>query len=140
MLDASIACSWCFPNDPSENTELSRHTLELLSSSNALVPELWAFEIANILTKAIRRQRATMHQASEFISILRRLPIQVESGRFWNSATLYAEAIESGLTAYDAAYVDLAKRRGIALATADEQLVEAARRAKVELVAVSKTS
>lgn len=136
MLDASIACSWCFPNDPSENTELSRYALALLGSSNAVVPELWAFEIANILTKAIRRQRITADQASNFISILKRLPIQTESGRFLDNATLYAEAIGSGLTAYDAAYLDLAKRRRIALATSDVDLANAARQVNVDLVVV----
>ena len=47
VLDASVAFSWCFPDDPSENTPYSRATLGLLEQADAVVPEIWPFEIGN---------------------------------------------------------------------------------------------
>ena len=47
VLDASVAMSWCFPNDPTENTPYSRSVLQLMEEADAVVPEIWAFEIAN---------------------------------------------------------------------------------------------
>ena len=139
MLDASIACSWCFPDDQSENTPLSRYVLTLLGQGEAIVPELWAFEVANIMTKAVRGKRISLDQANEFVSDLRQLPIRAQVGRFWKNVNLYTHAIELGLTSYDAAYLSLAKRRSIPLATNDDQLGRAAVRAQVNLIAVPST-
>lgn len=47
VLDASVAISWCFPGDPTEDTPYSRRILQELVSNDAVVPEIWAFEIAN---------------------------------------------------------------------------------------------
>ena len=46
VLDASVAISWCFPGDPTENTPYSRAILKRLAVDQAVVPEIWAFEIA----------------------------------------------------------------------------------------------
>ena len=46
VLDASVAISWCFPDDPSENTPFTRRILGLLATDDAVVPEIWAVEIA----------------------------------------------------------------------------------------------
>jgi hypothetical protein len=47
VLDASVAVSWCFPGDPTEDTPYSRRVLKELVANDAIVPEIWAFEIAN---------------------------------------------------------------------------------------------
>ena len=47
ILDASVAISWCFPGDPTEDTPYSRRILKELVANDAIVPEIWAFEIAN---------------------------------------------------------------------------------------------
>jgi len=47
VLDASVAISWCFPGDPSEDTVYSRRILNELLLRDTLVPEIWAFKIAN---------------------------------------------------------------------------------------------
>jgi hypothetical protein len=60
VLDASIAVSWCFPGDPAEDTPYSRHILGLLATYDAVVPEIWAFEIANsIFVSFNKRKRIT---------------------------------------------------------------------------------
>jgi hypothetical protein len=54
VLDASVAISWCFPSDSSENTPYNRAVLEHIAEADAVVPEIWAFEIANgILSRTI---------------------------------------------------------------------------------------
>jgi hypothetical protein len=63
VLDASVAISWCFPGDPTENTHYSRRILNSLSSDDAVVPEIWAFEIANsIFVSYSKRQRINERQ------------------------------------------------------------------------------
>lgn len=80
VLDASVAVSWCFPGDPVEDTAYSRRVLKQLASSDALVPEIWAFEIANaIFVSHAKRKRITEQQIGEYLTLLKALPIRVES-------------------------------------------------------------
>jgi predicted nucleic acid-binding protein len=123
VLDASIAVSWCFPGDPTEDTVYSRSILSLLATQEALVPEVWAFEIANSLYVSFeKRKRISDEQISEFLSRLKALPITVEIRDLWTNVDLEAQARKWKLAAYDAAYLDLAMRKGLPLATADEDL------------------
>ena len=109
VLDASIAVSWCFPGDPTEDTEYSRRVLSLMATQEALVPEVWAFEIANsIYISFEQRKRITEEQISEFLSRLKALPITVEIRDLWTDIDLEAQARKWKLAAYDAAYLDLA--------------------------------
>jgi hypothetical protein len=80
VLDASVAISWCFPGDPNENTPYSRSVLNRLAEDDAIVPEIWAFEIANsIFVSYSKRKRITELQIREYLDVLRALPIRVES-------------------------------------------------------------
>jgi predicted nucleic acid-binding protein len=120
VLDASIAVSWCFPGDPSEDTPYSRRILSMLATEDAIVPEVWAFEIANSLYVSFeKRKRITEPQIAEFLTRLKALPITVEARDLWANVDLEAKARKWNLAAYDAAYVDLALRKGIPLATTD---------------------
>jgi predicted nucleic acid-binding protein len=123
VLDASIAVSWCFPGDPSEDTPYSRRVLSMLATQDAVVPEVWAFEIANSLYVSFeKRKRITEQQIAEFLTRLKALPITVEARDLWANVDLEAQARKWKLAAYDAAYVDLALRKGIPLATTDDDL------------------
>src|SRR6476646_11556307 len=76
VLDASVAFSWCFPGDPSEDTPYSRRILAKLATHDAIVPEIWAFEIANIIFVACnKRKRITQKQVDEYLRRLQALPI-----------------------------------------------------------------
>jgi hypothetical protein len=89
VLDASVAISWCFPGDPTEDTPYSRRVLQELIVSDAVVPEIWAFEIANnIFVSHSRRKRINEQQVAEYIGLLRALPIRVESQLLWNNVAL----------------------------------------------------
>jgi hypothetical protein len=79
VLDASVAFSWCFPGDPTEDTPYSRRVLSELAVRDALVPEIWAFEIANsIFVSCNKRKRISAAQVEEYLDRLMALPIQVE--------------------------------------------------------------
>jgi hypothetical protein len=78
-LDASVALSLCFPNDPAENTSYSRAVLRRLEEIDAIVPEIWPFEIANgIFVSSSRRKRITEPDIRDYIDLLESLPIRVE--------------------------------------------------------------
>lgn len=124
VVDASVTLSWCFAD---EDTPLGRAALTALETTYAVVPAVWPFEIANALAVAERRQRITPTGIEEFLEVLRRLPIQVERrDAVWVCHAAIALARDHNLTAYDAAYLDLARREQLSLATLDQKLLEAA--------------
>jgi predicted nucleic acid-binding protein len=135
VLDASVAVSWCFPGDPTEDTPYSRRILSKLAMHDALVPEVWPFEIANILFVSFkRRKRITEEQIKEYLDRLMALPIRVEPCDLWANVRLESRARAWNLTAYDAAYLDLALRKHLPLATTDDDLKKAALAAGVEVL------
>lgn len=127
VLDASVAISWCFPGDPAEDTPYSRRILSTLAVRIALVPAVWPFEIANTLFVSFnRRKRITEQQINEYLELLKALPIRVEPGDLWANIHLESQARRWNLPAYDAAYLELALRKHLPLATADERLKKVA--------------
>ena len=127
VLDASVAISWCFPGDPAEDTPYSRRVLKELVANDAIVPEIWAFEIANnIFVSYSKRKRISEQQITEYLNLLRALPIRVESQSLWANVDLESLARRQNVAAYDAAYLDLALHTGLPLATSDEPLRRAA--------------
>ena len=127
VLDASVAVSWCFPGDPVEDTAYSRQVLKQLASGDALVPEIWAFEIANaIYVSHAKRKRITGQQIGEYLTLLKALPIPVESQDIFANVDLESVARAHNIAAYDAAYLQLALRTRLPLATWDHPLRTAA--------------
>jgi predicted nucleic acid-binding protein len=127
VLDASVAIAWCFPGDPTEDTPYTRRILKELVANDAIVPEIWAFEIANsIFVSYSKRKRITEQQIQEYLALLKALPIRAETQDLWATVDLQFVARRRNLTAYDVAYLDLALRAGVPLATSDEFLREAA--------------
>ena len=125
VIDASIALSWCFEDEASEETDA---IAARLIDTGATVPGLFKLEMANILLQAERRGRITPAQVAATIALLDELAIPVDgetADRAWRETLGLARA--HALTSYDAAYLELALRRGAALATRDRKLAEAAR-------------
>jgi predicted nucleic acid-binding protein len=116
VLDASVAISWCFPGDLTEDTPYSRRILKELEVNDAIVPEIWAFEVANSIFVSIsKRKRISEQQIGEYLGLLKALPIRVEPQTLWSNVGLQALARRHGITAYDAAYMDLALRTNLPL-------------------------
>ena len=133
VVDASVALAWCFEDEASA---LADRVLDRLADEEALVPAIWPLEVANALRSAERRGRLTIADASRVRELLLALPVRVEALSLTGALTEVTELARSfDLSAHDAAYLDLAARHGIALATADERLRVACARAGVELVA-----
>jgi predicted nucleic acid-binding protein len=121
VVDASIAVAWAFSDEASPEAAAA---LTALARDTAFVPVLWWFEIRNALVINERRGRLTEAKTAEFLRDLSRLQI-VERAAAQESEILRL-ARTHRLTIYDAAYLELAQREGIPLATLDTALAKAA--------------
>jgi len=131
VLDASVAVSWFFDDEAKEYTAA---VLESFIEWEAVVPSLWTLEVANVLLVSERRSRCSEAEAARFIELLESLPITTDdatASRALHSS--YQLAREYYLTAYDAAYLELAMRLGAPLATLDQQLIVASKKAGVKI-------
>ncbi len=133
VLDSSVTATWCFPDEEHETAEAA---FDMLDSDGAVVPALWWFEIRNILVVNERRRRIDAADTASFLADLERLSIRID--RDPDSETVLALARKHNLTGYDAAYLELAIRRGLPLASLDHALVDAARADGVTLVGTSR--
>jgi len=117
--------AWCFEDEATP--ELDR-LLEQVQRDGALVPRIWAAEVANVLLMACRRNRIDRQAMQERQALLDMLPIafdEIGAGPIWRSSVL--SLAEMGqLTFYDAIYLELAIRRGLPLASMDRALRRAA--------------
>lgn len=134
IIDSSISIAWCFPD---EKDVYSQAILDALASTQAIVPYLWHLEVANTLLVGERRKRSTQANTVTWLGFLASLPIVVDTETnnhaFGNTISL---ARDHNLSAYDAAYLELAMRRGLPLATLDDKLKVAAASVGVPLFAV----
>jgi predicted nucleic acid-binding protein len=134
VIDSSVAIAWCFPD---EQDDYSQCVLDALSSERAIVPDLWHLEVANTLLVGERRKRSTQANTVTWLGFLASLPITADeettAHAFTDTLNL---AREHSLSSYDAAYLELAMRRGLPLATLDEKLKVAAQAVGVSLYGV----
>jgi len=129
VLDASATLAWCFED---ERTAPAASVLERLRDQEALVPPLWLLELANGLVVAERRGRITRAESTRFLGLVGELPIRIDQTSTLDLASSVMDlARQYDLSAYDAAYLELALRLGQPLATIDERLRSAADRAGV---------
>jgi predicted nucleic acid-binding protein len=129
VLDASVAAAWCFEDETTPQTERIALAIE---QDRAFVPALFPFEIANVLLAAERRKRISRADVDRQLELFSNMPLLIDMetmGRVWDETLTLARAEK--LTVYDAAYLELARRTGSALATLDGELAAAARRCGV---------
>jgi predicted nucleic acid-binding protein len=132
VVDASVALAWCFKD---ELTEVTAQLREQLRTSIAAVPLLWFIEIANVLALAERRGRVTVAESAQLIGLFETLDIEVDCETASLAFTRILDlAREQRLTAYDAAYLELAMRLGVPLASKDRDLCDAAERVGVTAI------
>ena len=132
VLDASLTLQWFLEDEA--NREYSLTILANLSEKRALVPVLWFYEVGNGLVMAYRRKRIAFDQIEGFLTRLKTLPIDAAQQTPSEILELPATAKMHSLTNYDAAYLVLAIRFGLPLATTDSNLRKAAAAANVKLV------
>ena len=112
VLDASIAACWAFDD---EDHPVAALALERVRTDEARVPSLWWFEVRNTLIVSERRGRLTESDIATFLHGLARLRVAVDQSP--EEADVLALARHRGLTVYDAAYLERARREGAPLAT-----------------------
>ena len=127
VLDNSVAMRWCFKDGSETDLAYAEKVLDSLSDTLFLVPNLWYLEAANVLVRAEKKQWLNSEQSQLFLALVMQLPIQVdnETARKAMTTTLTL-AREYNLSAYDAAYLELALRFNVPLATLDVDLRKAA--------------
>ena len=132
VLDCSVTLAWVHRD---EITPAVSHVFDVLRQEGAWVPGLWRLEVGNTLQTGIRRKRHGADFRDATLADLSKLPVQVDletDQQAWR-ATLQL-AIRHQLTTYDAAYLELALRRNLPLATLDGDLRRAAKAENVQIL------
>jgi predicted nucleic acid-binding protein len=121
VIDASAALAWCFSDEASEATNALLTRLQ--KGDEAVVPAHWPAEVANALLMAVRRQRISSQDARRFLEDVDLLPIRIDIvTQKLVRLHILPLAEKHALTVYDAAYLELAMRQALPLATFDNDL------------------
>jgi predicted nucleic acid-binding protein len=135
VLDASVTLAWCFAD---EGSDYAVGVLDRLRSSEAVAASHWGLELANALLVAERRGRIEPGDVSRLTKFVLALPIAVDPvARRRPLDSIHRLGRSHGLSAYDAAYLELAVRYGIPIATLDSDLRVAAEAEGVGTLAVA---
>lgn len=132
VLDASLTLAWYFDDESTATTDA---VMDQVAQAGAIVPALWRYEVANGFQSAIRRKRVDAAYRDASLAELRLLPIAVDrisDDAAWSATLGFADRFL--LTAYDAAYLELAHRRAVPLATKDRALAAAARAMTIDVI------
>lgn len=132
VIDCSVVMAWCFEDEADKYAD---SILDMLASAEAVVPSIWALEVVNVLLIGERRNRLKEADTARFVELLRELPISVDDETSDHAMReILSIGREQGLSSYDAAYLELAMRHGLALATRDTALRKAAKKSGVKLI------
>jgi predicted nucleic acid-binding protein len=136
VLDNSVVMRWCFNENPNDYAEaILQH---MGNNGKAIVPVLWRYEVTAVLSKAQKIGSLSADKAKGFLDDLAAFTITIDyEGIEKILHDVRVIAVNYGLTGYDAAYLELAIRKNIPIATLDEALQKAARLAGVELLIAS---
>lgn len=121
VLDCSATLPWVFANEATAATEALLD--DMVKGRRAWVPALWHLELANVLLGAQRRGKIDKAGAEKFMATLQTLHIEVDDETMsvaWSKTLALGESF--GLSAYDAAYLELTLRKGLPLASLDGPL------------------
>jgi predicted nucleic acid-binding protein len=133
VIDPSVALAWLLPDETNARAGMVREAIE--NGAEAWIPVHWWLEISNGLLMAERRNRITPAQTDQALSLVNSLPLEEDeetAEQIPNRTCVLAR--KHGLTIYDAAYLELAQRRGATLATFDAQLLKAAAKEKIAVL------
>ncbi len=134
VVDASVFGSEFF----ADGSEIPFPGLEeRVSGGSCIVPQHWRLEVANQILMGLRRKRTSEALAAEAIAMIETFPLAIDTETALRSTAIYKLAEKHGLTSYDAAYLELAIRSGLPLASFDKALCTAARAEAVTLARAS---
>jgi predicted nucleic acid-binding protein len=130
VIDNSVVCGWFLSNQATAYTDA---VAQRLLDDTAVAPGLWPLELANVLRSACRRGAIVAQRAQEISAEIGTLPITIDTTP-QSSSALFALALRFDLTSHDAAYLELALRLQLPIATQDDALMQAAMAAGVGVV------
>lgn len=125
IIDCSMTMSWFFPDEATASTQQIHHRL---ISESALVPSIWYLEVANVLYMAEKRKRTKRNDSTSFLRLLQ--TFEIHSDDTWHHRAfdqVMTLCRVHQLTSYDAAYLELAIRCQLPLASLDDALCKAAK-------------
>lgn len=132
VLDNSVTMRWFFGDGKAQDLAYANTVLDAMNEAIAVVPAIWALEVANVIARAEAKSVITPERSRPFLEMLKRLNIEVDEDTSEHalSDTLRLARFHK-LTAYDASYLELALRKHLPLATLDENLQKAATKSGV---------
>ena len=134
VLDNSVSMRWLFKDGTEADLLYAEQVLEALKEGSSVVPGVWWLEVSNVIARAEAQQLLPETQSRKFLDTLQKMPITVDSSpveQLWEQTLHLARKFK--ISAYDAAYLELAIRQKIVLATLDTDLARAARQSKTPL-------
>lgn len=134
VLDNSVTMRWLLASSKAPDQTYAESVLKSLTDAEAIVPNLWHLEAANVLLTATKRKAIELSELERFTVQLESLPIVVDTltaHQVFGHTVSLARAYR--LSSYDAAYLELALREGLPLATLDKDLLKAAKRSNIEI-------
>jgi len=133
VLDNSVTMRWFFGDGKPQELAYAGKVLDAMRQDSALVPMTWGLEVANVIVRAEAKALVTEARSGAFLEMLEGVDIEVDAATFAHalSGTLQL-ARRYKVSAYDASYLELALRLGVPLATLDEDLQKAAKKAGVK--------
>jgi predicted nucleic acid-binding protein len=134
VLDNSVAMRWLLDSPKASDQQYALSVLQSLTENDAIVPNLWHLEAVNVLVAAEGQNELSAGEVEAFISQLEGLPIKFDTltahqafSRILGMSRIYK------LSSYDAAYLELAVREGLTIASLDKDLIKAAKKAGVDI-------
>lgn len=131
VIDSSVTIAWCLKD---ERNAYARKVETAAIDGAAIAPALWPFEVANALAMAERRARISPVEREQVLEMLAAMGVSVEAPPSTVPRELVSLTQRWGLTAYDAAYLQLAIAQDVPLATIDAELAKAAKANRVEVL------
>ena len=133
VLDNSVTMRWFFGDGKPRELAYADKVLDAMKKASAIVPATWGLEVANVIARAEAKGLVTEARSAAFLEMLAGVDIEADTATFHHalSDTLQL-ARRYQLSAYDASYLELALRQGIPLATLDEDLQKAAKKAGIK--------
>ena len=133
VLDNSVTMRWFFGDGKPQELAYAGKVLDVMKSASAIVPVTWALEVANVIARAEAKGLVTGARSEAFLAMLEGVDIEADAATFSHALSYTLQlARRYKLSAYDASYLELSLRLGLPLATLDEDLQKAAKKAGVK--------
>ena len=133
VLDNSVTMRWFFGDGKPQELAYAGKVLDAMKSASAIVPVTWALEVANVIARAEAKGLVTGARSEAFLAMLEGVDIEADAATFSHALSYTLQlARRYKLSAYDASYLELSLRLGLPLATLDEDLQKAAKKAGVK--------